>query len=171
VWLEGGGLEPAAAPGDDGLEVGEGCEVPVDDGLVDQGPETFGRLQLRAVGRQEHQADPLGDGEALWAVPAGVVEHQDYVALTARPDLPGEGGEQRFEEALREAACEIPDRLAAGRLDEGDDVQPLVAVMPERDRPLADGGPDPAPDRLQAETMLVFGPDLDRPIGMRRLGL
>jgi hypothetical protein len=43
VWLEGGGLEPAAALGDDGLEVGEGCEVPVDDGLVDQRPETFGR--------------------------------------------------------------------------------------------------------------------------------
>src|SRR3712207_6915124 len=38
----------------------------------DQGPETLGRLQLRAVGRQEHQADPLGDGQALRSVPAGV---------------------------------------------------------------------------------------------------
>src|SRR3712207_7631662 len=57
----------------------------------DQGPETLGRLQLRAVGRQEHQADPLGDGQALRSVPAGVVQHQDDVALSARADLPGEG--------------------------------------------------------------------------------
>jgi hypothetical protein len=43
-------------------------------------------------------------------------------------------------------------------------------MVAERDRPLADGGPDPAADRLRAETVLVFGPGLDRPIGMRRLG-
>jgi hypothetical protein len=44
-------------------------------------------------------------------------------------------------------------------------------MVAERDRPLADGGPDPAADRLQAETVLVRGPDLDRPVGMRRPGL
>ena len=171
VWLEDGGLEPAAALGDDGLEVGEGGEVPVDNGFVHQRPEVLGRLQLRAVGREEDEADPLGDDQTLRAMPAGVVEHEDDVALTARPGLAGEGGEQRLEEGFREAGREIPHRLAAGRLHEGDHVQPLVAMVPERDRPLADGGPDPAADRLQAEAVLVFGPDLDRPIGMRRLGL
>src|SRR3712207_8936747 len=44
-------------------------------------------------------------------------------------------------------------------------------MVAEGDRPLADRRPDPAPDRLQAEAVLVRGPDLDRPIGMRRLGL
>ena len=62
-------------------------------------------------------------------------------------------------------------RLAAGRLHEGGDVQPLVAVVAEGDRPLADGRPDPAADRLQAKAVLVLRPDLDRPVGMRRLGL
>ncbi len=44
-------------------------------------------------------------------------------------------------------------------------------MMAEGDRPLADGRPDPAPDRLQAEAVLVRRPDLDGAVGMRRLGL
>ena len=46
-------------------------------------------------------------------------------------------------------------------------MQPLVAVVAERDRPRAHRRPDPAPDRLQAEAVLVLGPDLDRPVRMR----
>jgi hypothetical protein len=42
--------------------------------------------------------------------------------------------------------------------------------MPERDRPGTHAGPDPAPDRLQAEAVLVLGPDLDRAARVRRLG-
>jgi hypothetical protein len=44
-------------------------------------------------------------------------------------------------------------------------------MVTEGDRPLADGGPDPAPDRLQAEAVLVLGPDLDGAVRMRRFGL
>src|ERR687894_3007451 len=69
MWFAGGGLEPSAASGDGGLEVGERGEVPVDDGLVDQRPEVLGRLQLRTGGRQEDEADPLGDGQASGAGP------------------------------------------------------------------------------------------------------
>jgi hypothetical protein len=126
VWPDGCGLEPPAALGDGGLEVGERGEVPIDDGLVDQRPEMLGGLEFRTVGRQEHQADPVGDDQILGSVPAGVVQHEDDVALAPRAGLPREVGEQRLEERLREAACEIPDRLAAARLDEGDDVQPAA---------------------------------------------
>ena len=38
--------------------------------------------------------------------------------------------------------------------------------MTERDRPLADRCPNPAMDRLQADPMLIRGPDLDRLVGM-----
>jgi hypothetical protein len=38
-------------------------------------------------------------------VPAGVVEHEDDVAPSARTGLPGEGGEQRLEEGLRQAGA------------------------------------------------------------------
>ena len=68
--------EGDAALGDDGIEVGEGVEVLVDDGFVDVGPEGFGGLQLGRVGRQEDEADAFGDGERL-GVPAGAVEDED----------------------------------------------------------------------------------------------
>jgi hypothetical protein len=35
-------------------------------------------------------------------------------------------------------------------------------VVTERNRPLALGRPDPADDRLQADAVLVRGPDLNR---------
>jgi len=40
--------------------------------------------------------------------------------------------------------------------------------MAERDRALALGRPDAAQDRLQAEAVLVGGPDLDREVGTAR---
>src|SRR3954447_24449155 len=55
-----------------------------------------------------------------------------------------------------------PEGLARGRLHEGGDVQPLVAVMTQRDGPLAFGRPHPPEDRLQPDAVLVGGPDLDR---------
>ncbi len=61
---------------------------------------------------------------------------------------------------------QIPDGLSAHGGDEGGDVEPFVAMMAKRDRPLADGCPDPAMDRLQAEPMLIRRPDLDRLVGM-----
>src|SRR4051812_13210438 len=53
-------------------------------------------------------------------------------------------------------------RPIQGWLDEGGNVEPLVAVVAERDGPLAFWSPDPAQDRLQANAVLVRGPDLDR---------
>ncbi len=167
---EGGGIELATALGDGGAEFVERGEVPIDDRLVHQGPEVLGRLEFGGIGRQEDQADPVRNREAFGSMPAGVVEHEDDAALAACPGLAGEAGEQFGKEGLGEAAAEIPDGLAAGRLHEGSDVQPLVAVLAEGDRSLASGRPDPAPDRLQAETVLVLRPDLDRPVGMRRPG-
>src|SRR3954464_13485723 len=40
--------------------------------------------------------------------------------------------------------------------------KPLVAVVAEGDRPLTFGRPHPSDDRLQANAVLVRGPDLDR---------
>jgi hypothetical protein len=60
----------------------------------------LGRLKLGAAGRQEHQADPLGDGQTLRPVPAGVIEHQDDVVRVPRPGLLGEGGERASKKGL-----------------------------------------------------------------------
>src|SRR4051794_16367051 len=64
-----------------------------------------------------------------------------------------------------------PEGLARGRLHEGGDVQPLVAVVTQCDRPLTFGRPHPAQDRLQPNAVLIRGPDLDRRVrvlGSRR---
>ena len=164
-------METTAALGDDGVELGERGEVPIDDGLVDQRPEALGGLQLRTVGRQEDEPDAVRHGEPGLGVPAGIVEHQDDDALASGAALAREGGEQRLEEPLIDAGRQIPDGLPACRLDEGGDVEPFIAMVAKRRGARPDGGPDPAPDGLQAETVLVLRPDLDRPIGMRRLGL
>ena len=87
-----------------------------------------------------------------------------------RAGLPREGGEQGFEERFAQPGGQEPDRLANGRLDEGGDVQPLVAVVAGGGGPLVGGRPNPAADRLQAEAVLVVSPDFDRPVGMGRPG-
>jgi hypothetical protein len=89
----------------------------------------------------------------------------------APPAPPRDAGEQRREQPLAQAGGQEPDRLARGGLDEGGDVQPLVAVVAGGDGTRADRGPHTAADRLQAAAVLVLGPDLDRPVGVRRPGL
>jgi hypothetical protein len=136
-----------AAVGDDGIEFAEGFEVPVDDGLVDVGPEGLGGLQLGRIGRQEDEADALGDGERL-GVPAGAVEHEDDDPVASGAGLAGEEREDGLEELLVDPGREIPEAFAGRRRDEGDDVEPLVAVVAAGDRALAAWRPDPAQDRF-----------------------
>jgi hypothetical protein len=171
VRLEGRGIGLATARGDDGVEFVERGDMPIDDRLIHQGPEMLGGLEFGRIGRQEDQADAVRDGQAFGSMPAGVVEHEDDTALGSGAALTCEGGEQFGEEGLREAAAEIPDRFAAGWLHEGGDVQPLVPVMAKGDWSPTHGRPDPAPDRFQAEPVLILRPDLDRPVWMRCLGL
>jgi hypothetical protein len=115
---------------------------------------------------------------AMPAIPASVSTMCAGMATSGRPaspesektggaGLPGEVVEQLLEERLVDGVGKVPGSLAAGRLDEGGDVQPFVAVVAERDRPLAGRRPDAAADRLQSEPVLVDGPDLDRQVGMR----
>jgi hypothetical protein len=81
-------------------------------------------------------------------VPSRAIEDQNDDTSRSGPDRPGEVLQQLLEERFVDAVREIPDRLATGRLNKGGDVEPLIAVMAKRDRPLAGGGPDPTPNRL-----------------------
>lgn len=161
-------VEGPASVCDDGLEIVEGIEAAVDDGLVEDGPERLGRLEFGRIGGQEDEPDGVWHVQVGLGVPARSVEHQDDAALWPGPRLAGKGGEQGLEEGLGDAVGEIPEDLAGGGLDEGGDVEPLEAVMAERDGALATGRPDPPCDRLQADAVLVGGKDLDRPLRMSR---
>ena len=88
------------------------------------------------------------------------------VRSDASAGLARESFEQRREERLRNAIVHIPKCFAARRRDEGGHVKPIEAMMARRDRALADGRPNAARHRLQAEPVFVAREDLDRPLGM-----
>ena len=74
------------------IEVLQGVEVFIDDGLVRQRPQAFGGLDLWRIRRQEHQFNPLRNHEIPGDVPARTIKHQDDVLVRTGADL---GGERR----------------------------------------------------------------------------
>jgi hypothetical protein len=145
------GGEGDALLGDGVVEVGERLEVAVDDRLVDMDPEGFRGLEFRGVGRQVDEANALGHREAGLGVPAGAVEHEQDDAVAPGTGLAGEARERLLEELLVDAGGEVPEALAGGGRDEGDDVEPFVAVVADGDGARAARRPDPAEDRLQPD--------------------
>ena len=171
---DGVGAEAFAAPGEHGFEIGRRREVPVGDRFVHRGPQPLGRLEFRAVRGLEHEGDALWHGQVLRAVPAGVVQRQEDVALALGADRAGELGQRHLEERPVQAGAQTSQRLARGGLHEGGHVQPLEASVAERDGVLALGRPHPPADRFQAEAMkrvrfIVLGPDLGWHVRVRRL--
>ena len=154
--------EVSTSPVEDGVEIVDAGEVAVGDRLVDQRPEVLGRLQFGRIGWQVNEPDAVRHREIGFGVPAGAVEDEHDAALAPGANRVGEARKQPFEEGLVDAVREIPDGLAADRLHEGRDIEPLIAVVTERDRPLADRRPDAALDRFQTEPMFIRRPDFDR---------
>jgi hypothetical protein len=93
VWV---GFEDSAAVTDDGPQIGKRINVFVDDGLVDELPQAFGRLELRAVGRKIDEPEALWDGEPRLGMPSGPVEDQG--APAPRSGLSGKSRQKTLEE-------------------------------------------------------------------------
>src|SRR3954454_7461457 len=155
-------VEDPATVCDRAFQIGKGLEVLVCERLIQNRPEVLSRLELGRVRGQVGEPDPIWHGQVRRGVPAGAVEPEHDDAIPSRPGLAGKQGQERGEERLGDAVRHGPEGLARGWLHKGGDVEPLVAVVAERDGPLAFGSPDPAQDRLQANAVLVRGPDLDR---------
>ncbi len=151
---------------DDVVEFLNRRDMFVDDWLVDQRPQGFGRLQFGSVGRQEDQSHAVWNIEPRFSVPAGVVENEHDGSISASSSLSRKSFEQRREERFRHAVVHIPKGFTARRRDEGGHVEPIETMMTRRDRSFADARPDAARHRLQAEPVFVAGEDLDRPLGM-----
>src|SRR4051794_6146539 len=161
-------IENAAALGHDAREISKCREVPVRERLIQDGPQVFSRLKLGGVAGQVDQPEALGHNQVRWGVPAGVVEPEHDDPLPSRPSLTGKQRQQRGKEWLRDPVRDGPEYLAGDRLHEGGHIEPLVAVVTERDGALAFGRPRPAQDRLQPEAVLVGGPDLNRLVRVLR---
>src|SRR3954453_14435961 len=155
-------FEDPATVCDRAFQIGEGLEGLVCERLIQNRPEVLSRLELGRVRGQVGEPEALRHDQVRCGVPAGAVEPEHDDALPSRPGLAGKQRQQRRKERLGDPVRHVPEGLARGWLHEGGDVQPLVAVVAKRDRPLTLGGPHPAQDRLQADAVLVRGPDLDR---------
>ena len=121
--------------------------------------------EFRGVGRQETEPDAVGDVQPLADMPAGAVEHQDDGLVRAGADRGGEAVEYALEQRNIDAIGQPPLDRAGGRPHETVEVEPLVFVRADRHGTLAAPGPNPPDERLQAEAMLVEGPQLDRAAG------
>src|SRR3954471_21840504 len=155
-------IENATALGHDVLEISKRREVLVGEWLIEDGPEVLSRLKLGRVWGQVDGPDPIRHSQVGRGVPAGAVEPEHDDAIPSRPGLTHKQRQQRRKERLGDPVRDGPEGLAGDRLHEGGDVQPLVAVVAQRDRPLTLGRPHPSDDRLQPEAVLIRGPDLDR---------
>src|SRR4051812_7620521 len=88
-------IENATALGDDLLEIGEGLEVLVGEGLVEDGPQVLGGLKLGGVWGQVDEPDPIRTSPVRFGMPAGVVELKPGDALASRPGLARKQRQQR----------------------------------------------------------------------------
>src|SRR3954462_9522422 len=155
-------FEDPATVCDRAFQISEGRKVAVRERLIQNGPEVLGGLKLGRVWGQVDQPDPLRNSQVRLSVPTGAFEPEDDDAILSRPRLTGKQRQPRGKEWLRDPVRDGPEYLAGDRLHEGGHIEPLVAVVTERDGALTVGRPHPAQDRLQPEAVLVGGPDLNR---------
>lgn len=154
------------------VELIEAVEVVVDQRLVEEFPQMFGRLQLGTVRRLEDEPDAVGDAEVVRPMPTGIVELQHDALGGASADILGKIGEDRLEHLFANRCGNVPYRLASRRFDEAGDIQPFEAVLAKRYGTLALPRPDAPDDRLQADAVFIGRPQLDGRLGMlKRLRL
>ena len=128
--------------------------------LFDQRPDPLGRIQLRRVGRQRDQREPLRHSQALGPVRRRPV-YDEHDALAGCDVLGREGVEEELHHLGREVRQHEPEDAPRRRVRRREDPQPLVAWVVESARALTLRRPDPAQDRLESEAGFVLGPDFD----------
>lgn len=157
--------ERAAADGDLVFQGGDIGDMAGGHAVVGEGPEALGRLQLRAVGRQEFQVDTRGYGHLIGNVVTGLIHHEHDLLGRARTPVASDVRECDAEERGIGPGQEQPGRLAPLGMDEGVEGGPGVTVVRRCAGALPPGSPDPAQDWLETETVFILGPQLDGCLG------
>ena len=80
-----------ALAGDFFFEFFDSRDVLIDDRLIDERPKGFGGLKLGTIGGQINQANPIGDFQIGWPMPARIVEHEQDDARQASFGFPRKG--------------------------------------------------------------------------------
>lgn len=119
-------------------------------------PDSFNRIQLWAIGRQEHEAHVGWEGKPLSRMGPAVVQEQVIQALRAGL---GEG----IQEDLKALGVEIrqlqEEALAGGGLHGAIDREPLVAMLYRTHRLHPTGGEASAATRQEAKAAFILAKD------------
>ncbi len=147
------------------FEVLNAGKMAVDEHVVGERPEVFGRLQLGRIRRQEQEVDVLGDAQPLAGVPAGAVQDEDDLLGGTGADGAGESGELDCEQGDADRGGEVEERATRGRVHEAHQIAPGEPVAHYGGGALSDWCPDAPQERFQANAVLIGGPHLDLRLG------
>ena len=92
-------------------------------------------------------------------------EKRQQLQVQAGAERGGEAVEHALEQRDIDAIGQPPLDLAGRRPHKTVEIEPFVLVRADRHGALAAPGPNPPDERLQAEAMLVEGPQFDRAAG------
>ena len=127
-----------------------------------------GGLEFGRIRRQEDQLEARGDLHQRADVIPRLVKHEDDPLGGTGAHRAGKRLQRHAHDRRVDARGELPLAAPRGRMHKGEQVEPLKAVLHPHAGPLPAPRPDRAHQRLEAESMLVAGPDLDVRGGMRR---
>ena len=112
--------------------------------------------------------EAFGHDQLFADMPSGIVEHHDDGLVLAGAGGAREGIEDGLEERHVDRIGDPPFHIAGRRAREGVEIEPFVFMVADGDGALSGPCPDAPGQRLQAETVLVESPDLDRLVGRPR---
>ena len=150
------------------LELLDAGEMPVDEDVVGQRPEVFGGLEFGRIRRQEQQMDVLGHAQPDAGMPPCAVEYEDDLLLGAGTHRASKRVEFDLEEWDTHRRGQVEDGAPRTGMDKPHEIAPREAVTDDGSRPLSPQRPDAAQHWLEANAVLVGGPELDLRLGMGR---
>lgn len=103
----------------------------------------------------------LGHAEFAAGMPASPVEDQHDLFGGPSADLAGELGQFHLKEGEVDRRGQVENRTPRGRVNEADEIAPGIAVLHWSHGTLTNWRPDPPQNRLEADAMLVDGPEFD----------
>jgi hypothetical protein len=119
----GGGLDPVRIVGEitpplcqDLIEIGQSVEMLIGQRHIDHGQEMLCRLEFRGIGRQELEADAVGNLQILGDMTTGAIDNEHNDLVRPGSDVAGERGQGPVEHrCVHRGGQEPDDGAVAGR--------------------------------------------------------
>ena len=144
------------------FELLDAREVAVDQDRVGERPQVLSGLQLGRIGRQEEQVHMLWHPQThAGRFPARPIEHEDNLLAGTGSHGARAFGELDFKERDAHAGGQMEEGPTRSRMHNANEVTPGEAMAHHGDGALADRGPHPTQQWLEADAMFIGRPPLD----------